>query len=216
MQKRTLFLLLCVYFTITTSAQKNHSVPPAHTLRLNPLGLIDVVEPNISVGYVYRFSDNWAIGSDLAWVFYSRYFEQTKHADGFIFRPAIRKYIGRRKQSFFDAELHYKYVVSTIEDWLGRDCVNGVAAYEEFTTFHYLRQSIGTNLKFGEELSLSRNNKFWLEYYLGLGFRWNFQKVLNETNCCYIYATNPVGIQKDDGHFTFAVPFGLRLLYKLK
>jgi hypothetical protein len=217
MHKGTLFLLLSVYFAATTSAQSTHTIvlPATHTIRLNPTGLLDLIETNLSLGYEYRFQEDWAIAGDIAWVFYSRYFEHTKHANGFIFRPAIRRYIGSRKNGFLDAEFHYKYVVSSIEDWLGRNCVNSVAAYEEFTTFHYLRQSIGFNLKMGAQSNMSRNDRFWIEYYLGLGLRWNFQNVLNEPNCCYIYATNAAGGLNEDGQITVAVPIGLRILYKL-
>jgi hypothetical protein len=217
MHKRTLSLLLCAYFTATTSAQNHHTIalPSTHSIRLNPTGLLDFVETNLSVGYEYRFSEDWALAGDLAWVFYSRYFEHTKRANGFIFRPAIRRYIGWRKNGFLDTEFHYKYAVSLIEDWLGRGCVNGVASYEEFTTFYYRRQSIGSNLKIGAQSSISRNNKFWIEYYLGLGLRWNFENVLNEPNCCYKYATNVTGGLTEDGRFTMAVPIGLRILYKL-
>ena len=217
MHKRILALLLCICFTVTISAQTEHKtvLPATHTIRLNPTGLLDPVEPNLSFGYEYRFQENWAIAGDIAWVFYSRYSEQANHADGFIFRPAIRRYIGPRKETFLDAEFHYKYVVSLIEGWLGRDCVNGVPAYEEFTTFHYLRQSIGFNLKMGARSNISKNNKLGIEYYLGLGVRRNFQNVLHEPTCCYIYATNPVGVQNEDGQITAAVPIGLRILYNL-
>jgi hypothetical protein len=217
MHKRTQFLLLCIQCTATISAQHDHKIaPPAiHTIRLNPTGLLDPAEPNLSVGYEYRFHESWAVATDLAWVFFSRYVSNTKHTNGIIFRSAIRRYIGPLKHTFLDAELHYKYVVSSIEDWLGRDCVNGVPTYEEFANFHYLRQAIGLNLKIGEQSKMFKNDKFWFEYYLGLGFRWNYEKVLNEHHCCYKYATNPVGTLNGDGRFTIAVPIGFRLLYRL-
>lgn len=217
MHKRTLSLLLCIYFTVTISAQKGHKIvlPATHIIRLNPTGLLDPVEPNLSFGYEYRIQEDWAIAGDIAWVFYSRYFEHTKHTNGFIFRPVIRRYIGSRKEAFLDAEFHYKYVVSLIEDWLGRGCVNGVASYEEFTNFHYRRQSIGFHLKMGAQSKISKNNKLGIEYYLGLGLRWNFQDVLHEPTCCYIYATNPLGLLNEDGQITVAVPIGLRILYNL-
>lgn len=218
MHKRTLSLSLCIYFTMTISAQNVHKTvfpPPDHFIRLNPTGLLDPLDPNLSLGYEYRFHEDWAVAADLAWVFYSRYSANTKHANGFIFRPAMRRYIGLRKHSFLDAELHYKYVVSTIEDWLGRECVNDVPAFEEFTTFHYLRQSLGSNLKCGEQARISRNNKFLFEYYLGLGLRWNVQKVLNEPHSCYTHATNFTNQPIADRWFAIAVPFGFRLVYRI-
>jgi len=217
MHKRTLPLFLFVHFTVTMSAQHTYktSLPATHTIRLNPTGLLDPVEPNLSAGYEYRFQEDWAVTADLAWIFYSRYSANTKRADGFILRSAIRRYIGPLKQAFLDAELHYKHVVSTIEDWLGRDCVNGSASYEEFTTFYYLRQSIGPNLKIGEESRISRNNKFWFEYYLGLGFRWNSQQVLNDPHACYKYANELMNQAHDSRWVSVAVPMGIRLLYRL-
>jgi len=219
MRVRILLLLLCISFATMISAQRMWKIGLPHGtqfIRINPTGLLDFVETNFSLGYEYHLTHNWSIAADATWIFYSKYFSHTKHANGFIFRPAIRRYTGPLKTGFLEAELHYKYVVSTIQDWLGRNCVGGVSAYEEFTKFDYLRKVIGFHLKVGHAAKLSKDNKFWFEYYIGLGARWTFRKVINEPNSCYIYASGPFSDAIENARTTIALPCGFRLLYNLR
>jgi hypothetical protein len=218
MNLRTCSLLWLLLITAGASAQhinKNFAAKGSRFLRFNITSLIDPVESNFSLGMENRFHENWSVGFDAGWIFYSNYFEKTKHANGFILRPALRLYIPDLSGLYLETELHYKYAVYTIEDWLGMNCVNGTAAYEKFTKFHYRKQAYGLHLKTGFQGPVSKNKKLWLEFYLGIGPRWRTEQVLNSPNSCYTHSTRVIG--EEPGINTgVAVPMGLRFLYKIK
>jgi hypothetical protein len=214
-------LRICFLWTLLLSgamiAAQSKNILPGGTklIRFNLLGIMDPAETNLSFGFEYRFRDNWAISSDAAWIFYSANFEHTRHTNGFIVRPALRYYTGERKRLFLVSELHYKYVVYRIEDWLGRNCVNGTPAFEEYKRFSYRKQVIGLNLKAGYQGRISKSNRIWFELYAGIGLRIKFEDILHENNCCY---TNAIGILDENfvnGKVYPAIPVGVRVLYRL-
>lgn len=217
---KSFLVISLLFFSAMMAAQEKRSDRPADRvsyLRFNATGLIDLVDPNLSIGYEHRYNKNWAMSVDAGWIFFSRYYDHVKRTNGIIVRPAIRHYFGRSNNGFLELELHYKRSVYRIEDWLGRDCVNDVSAYEELTTFNYLRQVLGFHLKLGGQAKLSRNGRLALEYYFGLGARWSSQKVLDEPTSCYKYGTGVFGqIGQSKNRATVGIPAGVRLLYSLK
>ena len=218
MKTFTLSLLLLIAFNATVCiAQKKEKyiLPKGSWLfRFNPTGMIDPVETNFSVGGEYRFHSNWSVSADAAWIFYSSYFG-AKHTNGFIFRPAIRYYIPHTDGMFVETELHYKYVSYRIEDWLGKNCVNGVPSYEEFTRFSYLKQAWGFHIKTGYQERIGRDKRFWMEAYLGIGPRWRSFKVKDEPNSCYTHAGD-ASLNIINNNLSVAIPMGIRLMYTFK
>lgn len=185
-------------------------------IRFNFTGLADPVENNFSLGYEYRFKEKMSLSADLAYIFYSIYFENIKGASGLIFRPAFRLFIDEKNRGYIDTEIHYKHADYKIEDWLGRNCVDGIPAYEELTTFKYKRDILGLHLKIGYQGMLSRNGKIWYEIYTGAGIRGRWEKLKNEPGSCYNNATAVVEFNGINQNISYAVPTGLRLLYKIK
>jgi hypothetical protein len=169
-----LFLLIACY-SGTSQKVDNNLQGKTITARFNFLGIMDYYDVNFSIGAEYGLKPNWSIGSDLAYVYQSAYLYESKNSKGFIFRPFIRFYPGKDKRGFLEAELHYKYVSYKLTDWIARDVTNGVPAYEEYTTFHFRKNVFGVSIKTGTQANLSRNKKFRLELYIGLGIRFKNQ-----------------------------------------
>jgi hypothetical protein len=211
--------LLCLVFSATIISAQSPKKPSVtkgtQFFRFNITSMLDPVETNFSLGYENRFHKNWSAGVDAAWIFYSNYFEDTKHTNGFILRPAARYYIPGLDGMYLETELHYKYAVYTIQDWVGRNCVNEVPSYEQFTKFHYLKEAYGFHFKTGFQGSISKNRKLWLEFYLGIGPRWRSEKVINSPNSCYNNGRRLIG-EEPGVNTGVATPVGVRFLYKLK
>ena len=182
-------------------------------LRLNTLDLLDVLDGNISIGGEYRFNKTWAITMDAAYIFYSAHFNNCKTAHGVILRPALRLYTGRLKDQFFDVQLHYKEVMYKIDDWIGRDVVNNVPAYEQKTLFRYYKKNIGIQIIRGQQKYISSRCR--LEIYLGVGLRFRWQHPYQEPNSIYRPANADLTSTKSESVLP-AFPAGIRLVYAIK
>ena len=208
-------LLYSVPSNVFSQRNKAEVIPAKILLRFNVLGLADPFDQNLSFGYENRFQSHWSAGSDAAWVFNTLNFDHLKGVNGLIVRPFIR-YYPRNPASFWEAELHYKYVAYKIEDWLGRVPVNNVAAYQEFTTFNLQKHAADIHLKWGSQSNLSRDQKLKIEFLTGLGVRFKWYKVRDG-----IYTTprGIININNPSSDQTFITPVflvNIRLVYVLK
>lgn len=141
------------------------------SVRWTPLGLLDAYDQNLSFGVEHRFKEQWGYGADLAWIFHSAYLNESERSGGYSIRPFVRYYFNKKEHDFIDVELHYKRVAYQLSDWIGRDVINGVAAYEEYTKFDYIKNVYGVHFKIGTQPRLSKNDRWRLEVYTGLGYR---------------------------------------------
>ena len=109
--------------------------------------------------------------------------------------------------------MHYKNVVYKVEDWIGRDITNGVAAYEEFSTYNFKKRVLGINLVIGNKWSLNKKtNNINLEPYVGFGLR---VKKQNSDNITFSFNRN-IFLSDLNSNSTFPVILlGLRLTFKL-
>lgn len=213
-----LYILLLVHHSAAQKSPRYQPVGGTTFFRVNPLGLADLYDHNLSFGIEHRLSSRWAVSLDGAWIFYSDYYTEAKNAQGMILRPAVRRYFGRSRRFFVEAEFHYKNVFYRIEDWVGRDAVNGVPAYEEYTSFLYRKQVWGFQTKAGIQFRISRNYKFWMECYSGIGVRYREQGVYDEpANSVYTRATDFMFGPNLDSPTDWlpALPLGIRFLYRV-
>jgi Protein of unknown function (DUF3575) len=188
--------------------------PKKEFLRFNFLGLLDGFDQNLSIGGEYRFNPNWSTGADAAWIFYSAYLSENKGSKGFIFRPFIRYYPHPGRHDFFEAELHYKYAVYQVQDWIGMDPVNGVPSYDEYATVPFRKNVFDIHVKAGDQQYLDRNKRILMEFAIGVGIRWKWQGVDHGvyTRTGFLNSENIFG-----PHFvTPVVPMTLRLVYLIK
>ncbi len=183
------------------------------TGRFNALGILDLLDANISLGAECRFNEHWSTGSDAAYIFSSDYLSESKVANGFIVRPFIRYYPKKNRYDFFEAELHYKFVAYQITDWLGKDAVNGVPAYEVFTTFNYKKKVYGLSIKAGSQENLSKDKRLRFEFYIGLGYRYKEQgagdDIYDRRNGTLLHVYDPT-------YSSISIPLGIRFLYDIK
>lgn len=212
------FLLAAVFFlTVSCQAfsQSNKDVVPTQKLfvRFNLLGIADVLDENFCIGLEHRFHPNWAIGADAGWIFFSRYISQSKGANGVLARPFIRYYPSKNGGGFIEAELHYKYVSYKIQDWVGREPVNNIPTYQEYTTFHYKKNAAGIHIKGGFQADIGRDGKFKLELTGGVGVRWKWQGV---KDALYNRQIGNGGNIYSPKYFGPVVPMNMRLLYVLQ
>ena len=159
-----------------------------------------------------------AYSIDVGYVFFSQvYRDITEKTGGVIFRPAIRYYSGASKRFYVEAELHYKNVTNKVTDWLGKECVNNVSAYEQYTSFKLRKKVVGFNLKLGYQARLTKDNRFWLEPYVGIGIKHKKEFVVDEPYSCYFF--QGVFAQRNRTNNRIEnlpnIPAGIRFLVKL-
>jgi hypothetical protein len=188
-------------------------VQKALIARFNFTGLLDAYDENITIGAEYRFSEHWSTGSDVAYIFNSAYLSESHSSSGFIVRPFIRYYPENGRYGFFEAGFHYKHVSYKINDWIGKDVVNGQPAYEEYSAFHFIKNVYDFNLKAGTATDLSRNKKLRLEFYGGVGIRFKNQ---HSKEGSYTRTRGLLASLYNPHYSTLVVPMGMRIVYEIK
>ena len=145
--------------------------------RVNFLGILDGYDHNISLGAEYRLHPTWSVGLDAGYIFQSDYIAENKGVSGIILRPFLRHYFKENRKGFVEAHIHFKAVRYKVSDWIGKDVVEGVPSYEEFTTFHYNKKIFGISFILGRSFNLvNKNDQVKLEPYFGLGIRIKSQR----------------------------------------
>lgn len=183
------------------------------TARFNFFGITDIFDENISIGGEYRYNDHWSAGTDVAYIYNSIYLSQSKKIRGYIIRPFLRYYPDEKRNSFFEAQLHYKSVAYYLTDWIDKDVVNGVPGYQEYTSFHYNKKVYGINIIAGKKANLSRNKKLKLELYIGVGYRYKTQG--SDIGSYLRQRGNNISIYNPE-YSTLALPMGASLVYAIK
>ena len=212
---KLLVTLLLAAATLSLSAQ--NSKPPVvykQAISFSPLALADIDHTVMLTGE-YRIKPNLALLADVGYVFASDYRSMIKKTAGFNIRPAVRIYHGRRNKGYLQAQAFYKMVDYTINDWIGKDCVDGVPAYQKLEDFTYRKNVLGFNIIAGGLLPLSPSQKWLIDLYGGLGFRSKKHKVVNEPDGCYDLNTGGFFNFDIDGT-SVSVPLGVRITHVLK
>jgi len=221
--------LIKIYFTISFllivctngKAQSSRGFVPAEVFplqkgvsaRFNFTGLLDILDQNISVGGEYKFSEHLSAGTDIAYIFESKYLSESKSSHGIILRPFIRYYPAKGRNGFLEGGFHYKHVSYRITDWIGKDVINGIPSYEQYTTFYFLKNVYELNIKAGTAVNLDRNKKFRCEFYGGLGARFKTQ---GSHEGSYSRQRGSFFALYNPGYSTISMPIGMRLVYYIK
>ena len=181
--------------------------------RVNFLGILDEYDRNISLGAEYQFAPKWSAGMDAGYIFQSDYISQNTRTRGMLLRPFIRYYFKEKRAGFLEANFHYKTVAYKVKDWIERDIINGVAAYEELSSFDFNKNVFGMNLMIGDRFRLSKkNNIIQFEPYAGLGARLKRQEAENG----FFIPDRNMFTPAYDAKFSYlAILMGTRLTIKL-
>lgn len=188
-------------------------------LRMNVLGVMDVLDGNGSVGGEWRFNKTWSVIMDAGYIFYSAYLNKVERTRGIIWRPGVRLYAGKYRNVFLDLQFHYKGVRYYVNDWLSKGVVNNVATYQERKVFQVRKQVYGGHIIVGGKEFLSANDRLFLEFYLGFGLHYKEEFLHGEPNSRY--DLNFVGFrsgmltQHKNTRVVPAFPAGIRLVYTL-
>lgn len=212
---KILLTLLLAAATLSLSAQKNKPlVVYKKAISLSPLALADIDHTVLLTGE-YRLKPNLALLADAGYIFASDYRSNIKKTTGFNIRPSVRMYHGKRNKGYLQAQAFYKMVDYTITDWIGKDCVDGVPAYEKLEDFTYRKNVMGFNIIAGGLLPLSPSHKWLIDLYGGLGIRVKNHKVVNEPDGCY-ELNNGGFFNFEMNGTTISVPLGLRITHVLQ
>ncbi|MEO6648819.1 MAG: DUF3575 domain-containing protein [Chitinophagaceae bacterium] len=216
--KPTWIFIIFIFCTTKVAAQLNRAslYEDKLSLRLNPLGLVDVFDGNISGGIAYSLNQRWSITVDLSYIFYSTYLRENKGTSGYIFKPAIRYYVSESRKFYLESTVWYKCSSYKVLDWVDKDCVNGVPSYQEFKSFRFRKQVLGFNIQGGFQKALMKNKLLRMEIYAGIGVRLKWQEVKNDPQACYqpndVFESsfyNPTKVSP-------GLPHGLRLVYVIR
>jgi hypothetical protein len=211
-------LFLIFLFHLSGHAQRKAALPYKEkwTVRFSPLGLVDVFDGNLSAGATLSLNKRWLLSADLSYIFYSVYLDKDKGVSGYIFKPGVRYYFSDRRRFFIESGAFYKRVGYRVNDWLGKDAVNGVPAYQEWTTFTFRKQVLGINVMAGVQKSLVKSNRLRMEIYAGTGLRYKWQDIKHEPRASYrpdVLLTNKFYLPAVLGA---SIPHGLRLVYVIE
>jgi hypothetical protein len=147
-------------------------------LRWQPLGLINVFDMNVTVGAEYNYAVNKGITFDAGYIFASLYGENgfadnINPASGVILRAGHRWYLGKYSLSMIETEAGLKKATyKSGEQWVGRNVVGGVPAYEELMRITSKKEVYTFNVKYGRRFVFNRNGPMSLELLFGLGIRY--------------------------------------------
>lgn len=207
-----LLSFLCLFSAFTINAQRQRT-KLAYTTAVNfsPLALLQT-DNTIMLGAEHRLTKRWAVATDLGYSFTSYYYgKEIKNAKGFIIRPTVR-YYGHSLRGYIQAQPFYKMVNYDMNDWLGKDCVNGVHSYEKLEDFRLRKNVYGINFVAGEVLPVS--DKMFFDLYVGFGLRTRNHRILNRFNSCYDRTDD--GFSISDNTWVPSLPIGIRVGYALR
>ncbi|MGZ5287410.1 MAG: hypothetical protein ACXWB9_09515 [Flavisolibacter sp.] len=212
---KSVSFFLLVFISIGSAAQNNKpSIEYQKAVFLNPLMLIGP-DFTLAGGYEFRVKPSLVVSLEAGYIMGSGHFDNgtnnSKSANGFVVRPSIKYFVNTRKNFYLQPQLFYKMVNHQMNDWLGKNCVNDVPAYEERQEFTFRRQAYGFNLMGG--VLLPTRSRLIFDIYFGLGIRHRTVGVVGEPGSCY----EPMGMLSiGDETGTYPnVPIGLRMLFKL-
>jgi len=218
---KVLFFVIssCIIVQCATAQNKLQTNDYKQQLRINPLGILNPFETNLSVGYDVRVRKILSVGGDVG-VYLARD-AFSRPLSGFFVRPALRMYSKNKLKAYTELVLMYKHTVQKEEGWLGMDCVNGVPSYEKFDQYKYVRDVFDISFRFGFRERLFHSPNWFYEGYMGLGIR---QKILSikyaQKNTCLNnndFETFSFFEQVTPGSYTsFSVPIGIRFTRTIK
>lgn len=216
---KLLILSFCLLCLQTLHSQNSKPVQDYQkSIHLSPLALIQV-DYTLMAGAEYRVRPNFAWVLEAGYIFASSYlsdFENESPGSGFIVRPSVRFYMGNKNRFYLQPQLYYKMVTHNNHNWVGRDCVDGVSSYEELTEFKYRRNILGVNATFGKIVPLGRSGKRFVDFYLGIGFKYKKAVIVNDPGGCFtppnilMTTTDP-----DNGYFP-NLPAGMKLIFSIQ
>jgi hypothetical protein len=217
---RRLILPFCLFCLQTAFAQ--NSKPAADyvkAIHFSPLAVFQI-DYTLMGGAEYKLRPNFGLVIEAGYIFASSYMsdmQSNSGGTGLIIRPAARWYMGNKNRFYFQPQLFYKFVTHKKYDWVGMDCVDGIPSYEELREFKYRRHISGANATIGRIIPLGRSGKTFVDFYLGIGFKYKKSVIVNEScNCFMPDSLFIVGSDDPDNGFFPNMPAGVKLVFSIQ
>ncbi len=207
-----------VLLAFSAKAQKNPKQPIDYkrAVSFSPLLLIG---PDFTLlgGYEFRLKDNLVFSPEAGPILGSAYYSNGNNgrgAYGFMVRPSLKFFVNPERSFYMQPQLFYKMVDNRLHDWVGKDCVEDVPAYEELKDFTYRRHAFGFNV-IGGILVPNKSRRLIFDFYLGFGMRRKISHVVGDSNDCYDGGGAAFGTGEENGTYP-NVPAGVRLLFVIR
>lgn len=209
-----LLMLLGINTAAQEDAQQYFKKPPyILAVNINPLTLINA-DQRMMAGVERHLKGRWAAVFDAGIVVHSNYIDNARQTNGFELRPALRYYYDHGFASYIQVQAQYRLVRYQMHDWLGKDCVNDVPAYERLQDFIYQKQQIGGAFVTGGIIKLGQRLLF--DISVGIGAQYRSYKVADEEACCYIPLAGFWGNRQAEDAWVGILPTTLKLVYVIK
>lgn len=208
--------LAVLMFAGSAHAQRHEKLPfnYRHAISISPLLLLGP-DYTVLAGYEHRIKPNLVLSPEIGFIAGSGYLSGTgnvRESLGFQVRPSVKFLPDVNRSFYLQPQLFYKVVNHRVYDWLGKECVDGVPAYEELTEFTYRRQAFAFNLIAGWMLP-TKNRRMAFDLYIGIGIRHRRGHVANDEGCYNAFEMN---LFMNENRGTYPnLPAGVRLLFVL-
>jgi hypothetical protein len=213
---KKLLLPVLLILMVSVKAQKKEKLPVEYenAISISPLMLLGP-DYTLTLGYEKRLRPFLVLSTEAGVVMGSAHFSSGDDpgAWGILIRPSIKFFVNEEKNFYLQPQLFYKMVNHNLYDWLGKNCVNDIHAYEELQEFTYRRQAFGFNAIAGV-LVPTRGRKMMFDFYLGLGIRHKTANVADEPDSCYDPVSFGFGTFNQTGTFP-NIPGGVRMVFVL-
>lgn len=210
-------LLVMSLFPLLIQAQNYTTFPKArHAISVNPFALAQL-DYTILAGYDIRLKHRLYLSTEAGYIFSSSYIESmdnpSTNGSGFIIRPSVKWFHGITQKFYVQPQVFFKQFTHAGEDWIGKNAVNGVPAYEQYQQFRYRRNIWGINFIGGFAFPLGPKGKTFMDAYCGLGVRYKKSIVVGEPRSIYREPSFSFFANGIDQGWLPSFPAGLRFCY---
>ena len=219
---KNIFVLLLVLSFCAHAQRKKHSFterlfPENKTaISFNPFALAEI-DFTALAGYENRLVPKLYLSTEAGYILASNYIgsdgESSNNGTGFLIRPSLKWFVADNNKFYLQPQIFYKQVTHKMYDWLQKDVVNGVSAYEQLQNFKYRRKIYGLNTVAGFVLPLEQHKKGYIDFYFGLGIRSKKTVIAGEPGSAYQNSSGMFA-NMDNGVFP-SVPMGIRIIYSI-
>jgi len=180
-------IIFCIALLLTTGivhCQEKQKIPGTSrsvTIRTNPGSFLEH-EAGVMLGVGYRWSHRYSATFDPMFIFYKPYPDfntlTRENATGIKIKTDFRYHLTRLlgfSNVYIAPDFHYKNVATKRWETFGMNCIQGQCDYYMNARYRQVLNELGAALKGGIEV-FSNNDRWYLELYGGLGFKFSFYK----------------------------------------
>lgn len=216
---RKLLWVLFLLPLIATAQKKRPFTETNHAVSFN-LPALAQIDYTVLFGYEKKLAPKLFLSAEAGYIFASGYIRDENFsnppASGFLVRPSLKWFVARNNEFYLQPQAFYKQVTHSVYDWLGKNAVNDIPAYEQLQDFKYRRTIVGMNAVAGFAIPLGWFNNAYLDIYMGLGVRIKKSSVVGEPHSVYRKSSVSIATGDLDNGWYPSLPLGIRFIYAIK